>query len=1070
MALFLMAGSPTVTAKPRYLELRAFATGRKNRQAFCELSPEAMLRAVEQAQGWSEDGYDVFFGVHPRRKPRGTADSVATLVGVFVDIDCGPGKPYPTSENATDRLAHLVSNGEVPPPSAVVASGTGVHVYWLLKEPVAMKNAEEYDAVMHGLANLLDGDHAVCDVGRVMRLPGTTNYKDPDTRRECSIEEWNLQRRYPLSEFPRRSPESRAASTIELPKNLERKLKRFVAALQESGVRLQVKRDKRIVKAVVFTDECPVCRGGPEKYQTPRRGTAHISPHSLRLKCKRDTCPAADHSGGLLPEQWIPAHYASVWCKTKRLFGQLPSRPGQAVPLSDIPRKLDEVCSAAFDVARAGEVLPVIDFGPGTGKTRTMLKRLAADALAGEAGVLAVPTNALAEEKGEELKALCPQTKVVLARSMTTACVRFSHLSKWQRYCRNLPGNVCMARGGCMHLKTCPAWTWRSEYKADRQHTVVIVTHSSLGHLLKQKALKPAYIVIDEYPAAIERRQSWQQKHLAGIVTPRNGGHVDWIDDRMEAARILHETLMDVETEREKDLKQKALPRYGSFLTGAKLRRRIEKAARRLQLDRAKTLAYGRDAPLPPFPDRLDMLSPPSDNYPVLDFDDLVVNLDKVGLHVPGYVEHRPTAFHRISISAPNLKGIPTIFLDATGYLTQDTLERLLNKPVKLFSTKVRESHSRHIWCKTTSYDAGRVAKGLPDLGRVRKALTRDLDVLFAEHTAGAAYGFIVNKPLEQALRDELSRRGYSLATAEKWDALRKKGNPAHNKTVVVDHYGNVRGTNAFEKVDVLALVGKPTPHIAFARFEAKQLGVDAATYARSREQAELLQAIARGRGVRRAAQNPLEVWCMMSAAPPVTPDRTVDARSGPQVGQAQLDAREAVREIVREFGFVGSALFDPKTSLGQAFSRFPPIWNTNNSLICQMRGNPEAMRARAFFKRMETAVAFVARVDGLRRIQATNPDRTGTAAIYEPHGRTGAYERWLGSLHVVVPIAPTVGIEAARRLSGFDLPLQFSITADLEEMYEERAAIREFEGGFPRPEAERIAVQDVLRHAGGLP
>lgn len=34
-------------------------------------------------------------------------------------------------------------------------------------------------------------------------------------------------------------------------------------------------------------------------------------------------------------------------------------------------------------------------------------------------------------------------------------------------------------------------------------------------------------------------------------------------------------------------------------------------------------------------------------------------------------------------------------------------------------------------------------------------------------------------------------------------------------------------------------------------------------------------------------------------------------------------------------------------------------------------------------------------------------------------------------------------------------------IPADVKERFEERAAIREFEGGFPREEAERLALKD---------
>ena len=37
------------------------------------------------------------------------------------------------------------------------------------------------------------------------------------------------------------------------------------------------------------------------------------------------------------------------------------------------------------------------------------------------------------------------------------------------------------------------------------------------------------------------------------------------------------------------------------------------------------------------------------------------------------------------------------------------------------------------------------------------------------------------------------------------------------------------------------------------------------------------------------------------------------------------------------------------------------------------------------------------------------------------------------------------------------------SVTEDLRDRYEERAAIMEFDGGLPRAEAEKLALQDVF-------
>lgn len=44
-----------------------------------------------------------------------------------------------------------------------------------------------------------------------------------------------------------------------------------------------------------------------------------------------------------------------------------------------------------------------------------------------------------------------------------------------------------------------------------------------------------------------------------------------------------------------------------------------------------------------------------------------------------------------------------------------------------------------------------------------------------------------------------------------------------------------------------------------------------------------------------------------------------------------------------------------------------------------------------------------------------------------------------------------------------------FDWTDDEKERYEERAAIMEFDGGLPRAEAEKLALQDVLSNSPSL-
>lgn len=69
------------------------------------------------------------------------------------------------------------------PPSFVVASGGGYHLYWLLKEPWALADLDEMEVAKRLQAQwvtFLGGDKASKDLARVLRVPGTKNFKyDP---------------------------------------------------------------------------------------------------------------------------------------------------------------------------------------------------------------------------------------------------------------------------------------------------------------------------------------------------------------------------------------------------------------------------------------------------------------------------------------------------------------------------------------------------------------------------------------------------------------------------------------------------------------------------------------------------------------------------------------------------------------------------------------------------------------------------------------------------------------------------------------------------------------------------
>src|SRR5450631_2085724 len=67
------------------------------------------------------------------------------------------------------------------PPSIMVFSGNGVHAFWLLTEaildPVETAEVDRIEADLLQLCDVVGGDSQVCEVARLMRLPGSHNSK-----------------------------------------------------------------------------------------------------------------------------------------------------------------------------------------------------------------------------------------------------------------------------------------------------------------------------------------------------------------------------------------------------------------------------------------------------------------------------------------------------------------------------------------------------------------------------------------------------------------------------------------------------------------------------------------------------------------------------------------------------------------------------------------------------------------------------------------------------------------------------------------------------------------------------
>jgi hypothetical protein len=196
-----------------------------------------LLHTMSQYAGTT--GSNQFFGVCPRLKDEEGFDLACQIPVVRVlwaDLD------HCTPEEAKLRC----EAAGLPPPSIIVHSGHGVHLYWLLDEPVVIDGAisepiykrfedvkgkwraiyyclrgedqeevrlrpgdllspkaQEVQGVLQGIAGRVGGDHTQ-DLARLLRLPGTLNRKNLRNGVEptaCRLVECDPARRHPYAAF-----------------------------------------------------------------------------------------------------------------------------------------------------------------------------------------------------------------------------------------------------------------------------------------------------------------------------------------------------------------------------------------------------------------------------------------------------------------------------------------------------------------------------------------------------------------------------------------------------------------------------------------------------------------------------------------------------------------------------------------------------------------------------------------------------------------------------------------------------------------------------------------------------
>lgn len=149
---------------------------------------------------YAEDQH-VFFGCCPRESMKPGPQYIKYTVAVWAGLDLGP-------EGHSGKKVYFFGQPQAAkavrsfplPPSVIVESGWGLHLYWLLREVTTLSNIGDFDSLLTKLSNYFQ-----CKTGStadaLFRLPDTLNCKIPSHPVQCRVKYINPDFRYDIQDF-----------------------------------------------------------------------------------------------------------------------------------------------------------------------------------------------------------------------------------------------------------------------------------------------------------------------------------------------------------------------------------------------------------------------------------------------------------------------------------------------------------------------------------------------------------------------------------------------------------------------------------------------------------------------------------------------------------------------------------------------------------------------------------------------------------------------------------------------------------------------------------------------------
>ena len=131
--------------------------------------------------------YDLYYAMASFGTSTRKADQAVSCNAFWLDVDF---KDFEGPSDAAKALQNFTMQAGLPGANWVIHSGNGLHVYWVLDQPILK---EQWVATATGLKQLcvkhgFKADPArTADIASILRVPGTFNYKDPSHPKKVQV-------------------------------------------------------------------------------------------------------------------------------------------------------------------------------------------------------------------------------------------------------------------------------------------------------------------------------------------------------------------------------------------------------------------------------------------------------------------------------------------------------------------------------------------------------------------------------------------------------------------------------------------------------------------------------------------------------------------------------------------------------------------------------------------------------------------------------------------------------------------------------------------------------------------